>query len=547
MSAASVAEGLLPPFELEPAAGPESDQAELTPPVATGSLLAGRYSIETVLAEGGMGVVWLGRHVELDKPVAIKFLRRALCGKDAVVARFLNEARAAAALRSNHVVKVIDVGQLESGRPYLVMEHLEGTDLDALVERGGPLPVERAVDYALQVCEALAEAHGAGIVHRDIKPENLFLSQAGPAKATVKVVDFGLAKRLDGAGAKVVTGPLENMGSPCYMSPEQIGTPQQVDERTDIWSLGVVLYRLLTGILPFDGDSLAEVCARVLNAAPAPLREGNPELDANIESIVARCLEKKPEDRFASVGELAKALERYVDGAVSATRPASLTQSSLRTLAPPKSASDPSASATPLDDEPITEIPGVRPLRGRSIALALLLGFAVPLAAVAAVRFVEHSGYRPLAWTEGWFATAATAESKTAVAKPAGSRANDANAQRAEDAPPAVNGRASNDLDSEHLPPWLLRASADRGVKPAPHRLRVPLAAHPAKPEEELTPEEIVRRKLAYEEYLQQNGLKPIGEALQQMKSEGQGVEASSARGKPAPTGQLPDVLPSSP
>ncbi|HEX4341073.1 MAG TPA: serine/threonine-protein kinase [Polyangiaceae bacterium] len=245
MSAASVAEGLLQPVELEPVS-PDSDRAELTPPVAHGALIAGRYSVDTVLAEGGMGVVWLGRHVELDKPVAIKFLRRALSGKEAVVARFLNEARAAAVLRSNHVVKVVDVGQLESGRPYLVMEHLQGTDLDALVEREGPLPVERAVDYVLQVCEALTEAHAAGIVHRDIKPENLFLSQGGPAKPIVKVVDFGLAKRLDGSGAKVVTGPFENMGSPCYMSPEQIGTPQLVDERTDIWSLGVVLYRLLT-------------------------------------------------------------------------------------------------------------------------------------------------------------------------------------------------------------------------------------------------------------------------------------------------------------
>src|SRR5260221_12142251 len=179
MSAAPMADGPARALLLDEPIVPESDRSEVDVPVPVGTLLAGRYSVETVLAQGGMGVVWLGRHVELDQPVAIKFLRRALSGKEAVVQRFLNEARAAAALRSEHVVRVIDVGQLDSGRPYLVMEHLEGVDLDALVEKDGPLDVEKALGYALQVCEALADAHSAGIVHRDIKPENLFLSQVG--------------------------------------------------------------------------------------------------------------------------------------------------------------------------------------------------------------------------------------------------------------------------------------------------------------------------------------------------------------------------------
>ncbi|HVW25320.1 MAG TPA: serine/threonine-protein kinase [Polyangiaceae bacterium] len=509
MSAASVAEGL-PPLELEPLEGPDSDDTEQTPPIPSGLLLAGRYSVDAVLARGGMGVIWLGRHVELDKPVAIKFLRRGLCGKEAVVGRFLNEARAAAVLRSNHVVRVIDVGQLDTGRPYLVMEHLEGTDLDALVESDGPVPVERAVDYVLQVCEALSEAHAAGIVHRDIKPENLFLSQAGPAKPIVKVVDFGLAKRLDGAGAKVITGPLENMGSPCYMSPEQIGAPQQVDERTDIWSLGVVLYRLVTGLLPFDGDSLAEVCARVLNAVPKPLPECNPALDASLETIVARCLEKKPEDRYASVDELRKALERYVAGAVSQTRPALLTESSLRSLAPLKRVSPEAPAEAAPPDAPAAEAPRPLPPRWRSIALALLLGFMIPLTAVACVLGAEHAGYRPLEWTEGWLVPAALSK-------------DDAPSARSQplprlEVPPAympVRGDTTKGI---------ARATAERERRRVPRPViappaRVRAVPRPPKPEEEvaLTPEEIVRRKLAYEEYLRSQHLEPIGQALQQM------------------------------
>jgi serine/threonine-protein kinase len=266
-----------------------------------------------MFAEGGMGIVCLGRHAQLDPPVAIKFLRRALSGKPAVVQRFLNEARALAALRSEHVVRVIDVGQLESGRPYLVMEHLDGIDLDALVERDGPLDVETAVSYALQVCEPLAEAHALGIVHRDIKPENLFLWSGGPAKDIVKVLDFGLAKQLGSRKALAVTGPQDSMGSPCYMSPEQVVTPQLVDARTDIWSLGVVLHRLLTATLPFDGSSLVEVLSHVLNAAPKSIRESMPELDPELDAIVARCLEKKAEARYESMSELAAALNAYLE------------------------------------------------------------------------------------------------------------------------------------------------------------------------------------------------------------------------------------------
>ena len=294
----------------------EVDEARETElPVPAGELLAGRYLVERIFAEGGMGIVCLGRHAQLEQPVAIKFLRRALVGKASVVERFLNEGRALAALRSEHVVKVMDVGQLDSGRPYLVMEHLEGIDLGALVDRDGPLPVDTAVAYAFQICEPLAEAHALGIVHRDIKPENLFLWSGGPGKDIVKVLDFGLAKQFGGQRAITMTGPQDSIGSPCYMSPEQITTPQSIDLRTDIWSLGVVLHHLLTGALPFDGLSLIEVLSHVLSAAPKSLHEALPErqFDPALDAIVTRCLEKKPEARYQTMADLAAALSDYLD------------------------------------------------------------------------------------------------------------------------------------------------------------------------------------------------------------------------------------------
>jgi len=293
-------------------AGDEARETEL--PVPAGELLAGRYLVERIFAEGGMGIVCLGRHAQLEQPVAIKFLRHALAGKPSVVERFLNEGRALAALRSEHVVKVMDVGQLDSGRPYLVMEHLEGIDLGALIERDGPLSVDTAVDYVLQICEPLAEAHALGIVHRDIKPENLFLWSGGPGKDIIKVLDFGLAKQFGGQRAITMTGPQDSIGSPCYMSPEQITTPQSIDSRADIWSLGVVLHHLLTDALPFDGLSIIEVLSHVLSAAPKSLHEALPErhFDPGLDTIVTRCLEKKPEARYQTMPDLATALRDYL-------------------------------------------------------------------------------------------------------------------------------------------------------------------------------------------------------------------------------------------
>jgi serine/threonine-protein kinase len=192
------------------------------------------------------------------------------------------------------------------------MEHLEGVHLEALLERDGQLSVKRALSYVVQVCEPLAEAHALGIVHRDIKPENLFLWSGGPTTDSVKVLDFGLAKQLTSSRALGVTGPQDSLGSPGYMSPEQVSTPHLVDSRTDVWSLGVVLYRLLTNVSPFEGGSLVEVLSHILKANPKPLTLVVPGLEPELDAIVQRCLEKEPEARYQTMSQLADALNDYL-------------------------------------------------------------------------------------------------------------------------------------------------------------------------------------------------------------------------------------------
>jgi len=273
----------------------------------TGQIIAERYLVGDVLGGGGMGVVRAGTHVLLGTPVAIKVIHSELKGDSEVVQRFINEARAAAALKGEHIARVFDVGALESGEPYLVMEQLEGVTLDQYLAGRGPLTQVEAVNIVLQVCEGLAEAHAAGLVHRDIKPGNLFLARRPDEQFSLKILDFGIAKRIDTV-SPALTDPGKSLGSPWYMSPEQMLTPSSVDAHADVWSLGVLLFELLTARLPFEGESVPQVCANVL-AAPAPrpslhCADLGPELDA----IVLRCLEKEPARRFGSVSELARAL-----------------------------------------------------------------------------------------------------------------------------------------------------------------------------------------------------------------------------------------------
>jgi serine/threonine protein kinase len=278
-----------------------------TSPVKPGDVIAGKYRIERVLGAGGMGVVVVAMHLQLDQLVAIKFLLPAVARNTEAVARFSREARAAAKIQSEHVARVIDVATSEDGTPYMVMEYLEGKDLETTLQDQGPLPIENAVDYILQALEALAEAHAAGIVHRDLKPANIFLARRADGSSVVKVLDFGISKLSRGSDPQITTTSAQ-MGSPLYMSPEQLRRTKDVDARADIWSLGVILQELIVGEAPFMADSLPEIIAMILSEPPLSMRLRRPEVPVQLEALVKRCLEKEPGARYANVAELARAL-----------------------------------------------------------------------------------------------------------------------------------------------------------------------------------------------------------------------------------------------
>jgi tRNA A-37 threonylcarbamoyl transferase component Bud32 len=283
-------------------------------PVRAGQVLFGRYVIESVLGSGGMGVVVAATDTRLDQRVALKFLLPQALEHPDVVERFAREARAAVRIQSEHVARVIDVGALEDGAPFMVMEHLEGRDLASLIRARGQLPVEEAVDFILQACEAVAEAHRLGIVHRDMKPANLFLVEGrGVSSGVVKVLDFGISKTfgLAASSPAAMTQSVAILGSPLYMSPEQMNSARDVDGRTDIWALGVTLYELLAGSLPFAGSSLPELCMAITNREPAPLRAARPEVPSGLEAVVQRCLEKDRARRFPGMKELVIALRPF--------------------------------------------------------------------------------------------------------------------------------------------------------------------------------------------------------------------------------------------
>ncbi|WP_394845611.1 protein kinase [Pendulispora brunnea] len=277
-----------------------------------GVVLMQKYKIESVLGRGGMGVVVAALNMAIDQRVALKFLTSESQRSPSSVERFTREARAAGKLKSEHVAKVIDVGRVDFGSPYIVMELLEGGDLKQLLTDDGPLPVSRAVDYVLQAIDAVAEAHKHGIVHRDLKPANLFLTKRESGEPIIKLLDFGISKFQDvtddSPDRPGITVTSSFLGSPAYASPEQCRSPKYVDARSDIWSLGAVLYELVTGKRPFRGGSEAEVFAAVLEHEPPPMRSLRSEIPSALEAVVSRCLRKKPEDRFPSVADLAVAL-----------------------------------------------------------------------------------------------------------------------------------------------------------------------------------------------------------------------------------------------
>jgi eukaryotic-like serine/threonine-protein kinase len=273
-----------------------------------GSVVAGKYRIESQLGTGGMGVVVAATHLQLGTPVALKFLHHEMTQNRSVVERFMREARSSAQLRGENVCRVSDVGTTETGQPFIVMELLTGQDLGTVLRTNGAVQVTTAAEIVMQACIALGEAHALGIVHRDIKPGNLFWTQRPDGSALIKVLDFGVAKAPE--ELKLSLTQTQNViGSPGYMSPEQLKSSKSVDMRSDIWSLGIVLYELVSGKKPFDAESITELALKVaMDPAPA-LSAGIPP---SFESVILRCLEKEPLRRFSDVADLAQALAPFV-------------------------------------------------------------------------------------------------------------------------------------------------------------------------------------------------------------------------------------------
>ncbi len=380
-----------------------------------GELLAGKYLVDRVLGAGGMGVVVAARHTQLDQKVALKFLLPAACEAPSAIARFLREGKAAASITSEHVARVVDTGVLDNGSPYLVMEYLEGSDLGALTAERGPIPPSDAVEYVLQACEAIVEAHQLGIVHRDLKPANLFLARRKDGSPLVKVLDFGISKS-EGGSRSQLTSTTALMGSPRYMSPEQMVSARDVDARTDVWALGVILYELTTGRPVWEADTVQGLCALIASAPAPPLRQRAPHAPALLEEVIARCLAKSPNERIASVADLALALEPIAPESAKTSierilRVAGRTRHDRVALAQreqPFVAAATTASTTTTQAEPTSS-------SGRTIAI--VLGALVGVLVLAGVA-LNILGRRPVTTTTAPPASDVTTASASSPASP---------------------------------------------------------------------------------------------------------------------------------
>ena len=275
-----------------------------------GERVGDKYEIVRVLGVGGMGTVYEGRHLALGQRVAIKVLHEEAARDPDICQRFAREARAVASLRGRHVAKVVDVDALADGRPYMVMEYLAGHDLSTALDEHGVFSIPEAVDLTLPACSAIAEAHARGIIHRDLKPANLFLTQEEGATC-VKLLDFGISKVTEEGEEGAMTVTATAFGTPLYMSPEQIRSAKHVDERSDVWSLAVILYELLTGATPFDGNSPTAVIAAITADAPHPIEDKRPDVPAQLSAAILRALEKKPDRRHSSALDFAEAIAPF--------------------------------------------------------------------------------------------------------------------------------------------------------------------------------------------------------------------------------------------
>ena len=282
-----------------------------------GEILLGKYRVEEVIGIGGMGRVVKASHLYLQQPVAIKILLPQMAESQSTVARFVREAQATVRLRSEHIARVMDVGTMPDGTPFMVMEFLEGFDLNQILRHHGPQLPQPVVDLILQACEGISEAHALGIVHRDIKPSNFFITRRPDGSTLLKILDFGISKTP--AELNELTGTQTVIGTPTYMAPEQMRTARSTDPRSDIWSMGVVMYQMLAGRPPFEAETYAELVIKVGTEPPTPLHVAMPP---GLDSIVMRCLEKDPANRIQNVGDLARMLAPYASDPMSAQQSA---------------------------------------------------------------------------------------------------------------------------------------------------------------------------------------------------------------------------------
>lgn len=363
-------------------------------PVGPGVVLAGKYRVERVLGQGGMGVVVAATQLDLGRLVALKFLLRSTTAGAEEVTRFLREARIVGRLRSEHVAGVYELGQLENGAPYMAMEYLEGMDLTRLLSEQGPLHFSEAAAFVRQACEAVGEAHSHGVVHRDLKPANLFRTTRPNGAALIKVLDFGISKSTAVTAAEQsMTKTTAVLGSPYYMSPEQLVRPKTLDLRTDVWSLGVILHELVTGKVPFDGETLADLALNIHHQQLPLIASLNPEVPAAYQAVVTRCLQKDRELRFASVLELSAALEACENSSVvrSAAHDELASAGPAPDLGvPPHGSTQPlssSATAGGKTDGSWSEAIGVtRRSRSRVALIGTAVGVVIIVAAVAATH-----------------------------------------------------------------------------------------------------------------------------------------------------------------
>jgi serine/threonine protein kinase len=397
--------------------------------VAHGQLLAGKYRIERVLGQGGMGVVVAAHHLVLDQVVAIKFLLPEALRSAEAVARFEREARAAVKIQSEHVARVTDVGRLETGAPYMVMELLRGRDLADLLQQEGPLPLEDVADYILQAGEAIAEAHGLGIVHRDLKPPNLFLTTRADGSSCVKVLDFGISKVTNASSSsdQGMTSTTAVMGSPLYMSPEQLMSARDVDMTTDIWALGVICYELLTGKPPFVADTLPQLCMAISTAAPTPLRHYRPDVPVELEQLLARCLEKDRGKRFATVAQFANELVKFAPrrSRLSAERIERLARAagfSASAFALPPSSEGQAVAIPNLATRTLGEFGRTKPEASPSRwGLGLAVGGVIALGAAGALVFARHAQISTVGGAAGSGTASAESWAPPSVSRPSSS------------------------------------------------------------------------------------------------------------------------------